>query len=257
MLSNVIGVFVRASREFVHILRGVFAEGEKGGSEESRGQDEERECKGDSGERSNDVMYRVFKVFLGSPDGLEEEKKAFCEEVNFVNTTQANPRSVHFQVVRWEDIPPDYGRPQSIIDGYLKECQCYVLILWERWGSPPGSNEGSSYSSGSEEEFSLAEEWLSNPDARMRKIVVFFKSVDSEKWNSPDAQLEKVKSFRIQLQQENKLLYKEFAGIGDFRKYVQAWLAKWVYELTEPAKARGVQSVLDYEEPGKKIGGAR
>ena len=58
------------------------------------------------------IKWSVFKLFLGSPNDLAEERKVFCKEVDDFNQAHANPRHIHFSVVKWDDIPSTYGRPR-------------------------------------------------------------------------------------------------------------------------------------------------
>jgi hypothetical protein len=44
------------------------------------------------------------------------------------------------------------GRPQSLINEDLKDCDYFVLILWDRWGSPSGDER---YTSATSEEYSI------------------------------------------------------------------------------------------------------
>jgi hypothetical protein len=189
------------------------------------------------------IKWNVFKIFLGSPSGLDTERKVFCKEVDFFNRIDAHPRNIHFEVVKWEDIPPSYGQPQKIINSHLLQCHCYILILWERWGAPPGGNK---YESGCEEEFYLAEKCLKA--SNMRDIAVYFKKVDEDKKNSPDEQLRKVLAFREKVIGEHTLLFKDFSRMDEFKKMVTSYLADWVLEITGYKPKEGVQSVLDYEK---------
>ena len=206
-------------------------------------QDKENEsfCKSDKcGEN-----YRVFKIFLSSPGGLDEFRDAFCDEVDSFNKNHAEGRNVIFLVKKSEDIPTEYGRPQSIINKILASCSGYVLLLHDRWGSPPGDSDGRSFSSGSEEEFKIAEEMLKKKE--MARIGVYFKSVDPEKLQSPDEQLTKVQEFKKWLESEHVLFYNEFADEVEFRKKVQSFMAKWLDKIA-PWRKPEVKSVLDYEK---------
>ncbi|MFK7787405.1 MAG: hypothetical protein AB8B56_19935 [Crocinitomicaceae bacterium] len=57
-----------------------------------------------------------YKVFIASPGGLEDERRAFSEEIEKYNRVEAMHRGVIFQPVGWEDTLPGIGRPQSIIN---------------------------------------------------------------------------------------------------------------------------------------------
>lgn len=210
---------------------------------------------GGSKERA-EIKWTVFKIFLGSPGGLKQEREQFCKDVDEYNKQEANPRDIHFSVFRWEDLPAEYGRPQTIVNRELEESHAYVLVLWDRWGSPPGSVNGIRYSSGSEEEFRLAEKCLKT-NRRMKKIAVYFKDIDEGRQKQINEELdrkkqfEKVLAFRQRCEQDHTLLYNPFQDINSFQVRVRSFLGRWVQEETGVRKPIGIQSVMDYEEPDK------
>ena len=189
--------------------------------------------------------FNLFRIFLGSPSGLGAFRDAFCDEVDFFSRTHAEKRNVIFRVKKWEDIPTRYGRPQSTINEELATCNGYVLLLHDRWGSPPGDSGGRNFSSGSEEEFRIAEEMIKKK--QMQRIGVYFKSVDPERLQSPDEQLAKVIEFNRWLKSEQVLLYNEFADEVEFRQKVHAFMNEWLDKIAPWSKPEGVKSVFDYE----------
>jgi hypothetical protein len=48
------------------------------------------------------------------------------------------------------------GRPQALINDELRTCDFVFLLLWDRWGTPPQPTGTGSYTSGTEEEFRVA-----------------------------------------------------------------------------------------------------
>jgi hypothetical protein len=196
------------------------------------------------GNRGRD--FKPFRIFLGSPSGLESTREVFCEEVRFFNETFAYIRNVLFIIEKWEDIPPDSKRSQSLVNQRLILCNCYVLILYDRWGSPPGENDGCSYSSGSEEEFSLASQWLNEKDLPMEKIAVYFKTVEPEKTRTPDEQLSRVLAFKDKIKQEKKLHYNEFSDVEEFRKKIQKFMAGLLDKVAPWVQHSDELSVRDY-----------
>lgn len=196
-------------------------------------------------ERDKGENFRLFKLFLGSPGGLESFREAFCEEIKFFNETHAHRRKVTFFVERWENIPATYERPQSVINRKLVQCDCYVLVLYDRWGSPPGESDGKSFASGCEEEFSLAEILFNKK--QLDKIVVYFKTIEPDKLQTPDDQLKKVLEFKSFIKRGNKLLFNEFGDVNEFKKKVHIFMAEWLEQIAPWIRPKGVQSVLDYD----------
>ena len=64
-------------------------------------------------------------------------------------------RGVVFQALGWENTLPGVGRPQDIINKELMQCDYFILLLHDRWGSSPGFNKKDA-SSGTEEEYLIA-----------------------------------------------------------------------------------------------------
>ena len=197
---------------------------------------------------AGDLNWKVFKIFLGSPSGLDDEIKALRKEITAYNDLEANPRKHHFDVSRWEDIPSEYGRrPQAIINEELVQCHAYVLLLWDRWGTPPGN---STNTSGCEEEFDEAENCWGSPNKPMKKIAIYFKQIDQNKPRSlgEQQQLDKVIEFKQFLMDKRKGLFNEFGDISGMRHLVRSFLARWLQEATGIRIPMGVQNVLDYEK---------
>src|SRR5262249_5927005 len=63
-------------------------------------------------------------------------------------------RGALFHPVGWEDTIAGVGRPQALINEDLKQCDYAVFVVHDRWGTPTGGG----YTSGTEEEWALAEE---------------------------------------------------------------------------------------------------
>src|ERR1039457_6550510 len=117
------------------------------------------------------AQVTVYCVFIASPGGLEKERRCFRDVLNKYNESEALERGVMFVPTGWETTPKGVGRPQEIINAGVRRCDYFVLVLCNRWGSPPG--QSGSYSSGTEEEFHIARECHAN--RTMQDILVFFK----------------------------------------------------------------------------------
>jgi Domain of unknown function (DUF4062) len=102
--------------------------------------------------------------------------------------------SVLFQPVGWEDTVGGAGRPQALINEDLKQCDYAVSVFRDRWGSPTGAG----YTSGTEEEWALAEELYKLNT--IRNIALFFKKVDARQLRDPGKQLEAVLSFKSRIE---------------------------------------------------------
>ena len=168
-----------------------------------------------------------YKVFIASPGGLEDERRAFAGEIEEYNRIEASQRGVIFQAVGWEETLPGIGRPQNIINEELRQCDYFILLLHDRWGSDPGVSETKA-SSGTEEEFLIAMECVQKTDQPMKQIVCLFKSVPPNQLADPGPQLQKVIDFQRKIEAEKKLLYSNFSSINELTTLIRKNLSKWL-----------------------------
>ncbi len=95
-------------------------------------------------------------------------------------------------------------------------------MLHDRWGSPTGSG----HTSGTEEEWELAEElYRAN---KIRNIALFFKNVDHGKLSDPGDQLKRVLEFKKKIQEEKKYLFKQYKALEEFSDTLDGHLAAWL-----------------------------
>jgi hypothetical protein len=138
-------------------------------------------------------LITQYRVFIGSPSGLEDERKKFFSKLVKFSEVHAEPQGVLFHPVGWEYTIGGVGRPQEQINDDLRQCDYAVFVLHDRWGSETGAG----FTSGKEEEWTLAEQLYD--ERKIRNIVLLFKSVDPRYLRDPGKQLEKVLSFRKKL----------------------------------------------------------
>jgi len=140
----------------------------------------------------------------------------------------AEPQGVLFHPVGWEDTVGGVGRPQELINEDLKQCDYAVFVLHDRWGSPTGGG----YTSGTEEEWTLAEELYKN---KIRNIALFFKNIVSRQLSDPGKQLESVLAFKKKIEEGKRYLFKQYGGIDQFSEALEAHLAKWLRDHLDTA----------------------
>jgi probable HAF family extracellular repeat protein len=175
-------------------------------------------------------LVHDIRVFIASPSGLEIEREAFRETLQEFNELDLQGRRVIFTPYGWELTLGGFGRPQELINKDLADCHYFILVLWDRWGSPPDA-EGK-FTSGCEEEFDLAVRCLKDAKRPMRQMVVFFK--ESADGRPVDAeQIEKVRAFRSKLDQGKEHLYNSFTDLATFQKQLRRLLFRWArdYDL--------------------------
>ena len=167
-----------------------------------------------------------LRVFIASPGGLAVERRTFQEMLDKYSKIEGKGRGVIFEAVGWEETLGSVGkRPQETINEELRECDYFLLVLHNRWGSETGSRR---YSSGSEEEYHEARKCLNA--GTMKQMGVLFKTVDAAMMADPGPQLQKVLEFKKKLEEEKSGLYKTFEDVDGFEILRWKDLAHWCRE---------------------------
>jgi tetratricopeptide (TPR) repeat protein len=177
----------------------------------------------------------IYKIFIASPSGLNDERKAFFNVIEEYNKSDAVNRGVSFRAVGWEDTLAGMGRPQDLIDEDLIKCDFFLLLLHNRWGTNPGKNEQNA-TSGTEEEYRLAMECYKDENSHMKQIVCAFKSISPEQLADPGKQLEKVLEFKKELEQGKQLLYSSFFSLEEFQLIIRKQLGRWLLNHENDSK---------------------
>ena len=153
-----------------------------------------------------------YRVFIGSPGGLEDERKCFSDRLDKFTQRLGEPRGVIFRPVGWEETIGGVGRPQALVNEELKQCDYAVFVLHDRWGTPTGGG----YLSGTEEEWALAEELYKAKT--IRNIALLFKSVDPRQLRDPGPQLTLVLDFKKRIYEGKRYFPREIMPRStDFR----------------------------------------
>ncbi len=113
------------------------------------------------------------------------------------------------------------GRPQALINEDLKQCDYAVFVLHDRWGTPTGGG----YTSGTEEEWALAEE-LYTANA-IRNIALFFRKVDPRQLRDAGKQLEAVLAFKKRIEEGKRYLFRQYETVDQFADALEGHLARW------------------------------
>lgn len=103
---------------------------------------------------------KKLRIFAASPSDMTNERYQLEKVV-----TEFKPLAEHvgitLELVDWEKVVPDPGRPEQIILDQLNPTtwDVFIGILWHRFGTPPGGTDPHTqkeYLSGTEEEFKTA-----------------------------------------------------------------------------------------------------
>ncbi len=104
-----------------------------------------------------------------------------------------------------------------------------ILILGDKWGSPPAAD--GPYSAGTEEEFHRCLDLLGRPDVAMRDLLILFKTLEAERLRDPGPHLLKVMNFRDTVEKAKALHYVNFDSDGSLTTAIGRKLTEWARPL--------------------------
>jgi hypothetical protein len=168
---------------------------------------------------------RKLRVFAASPSDMTSERMRLATVVEDLKAL-AEYVGVTLDLVDWEKVVPDLGRPEQVILNQLNPdtWDVFIGVLWHRFGAPPKQFDpqtGKEYLSGTEEEFHIAYRlWKQHRCPR----VMFYWC----KRNIPpdDLDLEQYKRIReffagFAPDTDHPGLYQVFEGIESFERLVR------------------------------------
>ena len=168
----------------------------------------------------------VIKVFIGSPNDLDEERILFPDLIVEVNRIKANSMEIQLEAVGWEDTLPGKGCPQELINDDLIQSELVILLLWKRWGTPTGK-----YTSGFEEEYELAKSLNAKTNDKPA-IWLYFRAIPDNMLADPGEQLRKVLDFRDKIEKENRFLYRAYEDVDQWERLLREHLCRWLDNLS-------------------------
>jgi tetratricopeptide (TPR) repeat protein len=166
-----------------------------------------------------------YRIFIGSPGGLRDEREAFRRVLTTFNEHHGEPNGIVFAPIGWEDTLGGVGRPQELINEDLRQCDFAIFVFHDRWGSPTG-NAGRV---GTEEEWQLVQELYEKKT--IRKICLFFKDVDPGKLADPGVQLQPVLNFKAGIERDKKHLFLTYGDVQSYCTSLEKHLASWMREI--------------------------
>lgn len=170
-------------------------------------------------------MSNIIRVFLASPGDLSEERAMFPNIVEEVN--ELRKLTHRFEAVGWEDALPGRGRPQKIINEDVKQCDVFVMLLWKRWGTPPQRGK-SKFTSGTEEEFTIAQNRARSGGNNGPHMLLYFRSIPPDMIADQGPQLKKVLKFREKIERERSFLFQRYENPTEWAKLLRQHLSQWL-----------------------------
>ncbi len=182
-----------------------------------------------------------YRVFIASPGGLEAERECFRKRLEKCSRSHGEQHEVQFHPVGWEDTLSGAGRPQEQINEDLRQCDYAVFVLHDRWGSPTGNG----HTSGTEEEWNLAEQLYA--ERKIRNIVLCFKNIDPSRLRDPGEQLKAVLVFKQKIESERRYFFSAFQETSDFGDLIDTHLARWLKDHLSPSKILAAEPLVPVE----------
>jgi len=169
-----------------------------------------------------------IRLFVASPGDVPNERAQVDKVVKEINTTIGNSLKIVIEVLKWEDVYPDLGRPQAVINGQIGEYDIFVGIMWKRFGTPTGEAE-----SGTAEEFERAYEiWKQDKPIH---VLFYFSQKPYSLHSLEDArQVQKVLEFRENI--SKIALVKQYKNTEDFAEQLRKNLTKLVNDIVASPK---------------------
>lgn len=177
---------------------------------------------------------RELRVFMASPGDLANEREALRNLERRINAV-FRERGVRVSILGWEEVQPEAGRPQELINPLVRECEIFIGLLNRRWGSETGT-----HSSGFEEEFeiALARRAVDNNPA----IGMFFKEIQPDLLDDKGPQLTQVLAFQKRVRQERIVLYKTFSSPEQLELEIYDFLTPYALRLADEVSSSAVES---------------
>ncbi len=88
-------------------------------------------------------IRKHYKVFIASPGDIETEReivRKVCGELS-KNPLYKKKLGIVLDAVGWEEVFPQAGRSQKIINRLVKDCDLFICIFHKRFGSPTGKEK--------------------------------------------------------------------------------------------------------------------
>jgi hypothetical protein len=94
------------------------------------------------------TTYESLRAFIASPSDVAEERGIVEKIIKDINRVCKETLGVEIECVSWDDfIPQTPNLPeekiQDILNAEIPQCQIFILILWQRYGSNEPGNEKS------------------------------------------------------------------------------------------------------------------
>jgi energy-coupling factor transporter ATP-binding protein EcfA2 len=171
------------------------------------------------------ISVRKFRIFVASPGDVARERQVAREVILSLSSRLGAYGGFVLEPVGWEThANVDAGRPQSLINPLVRECDVFVGILWSRFGTQTGVAE-----SGTAEEFDEAVRVREQTGDRPTMMVFFSDAaVSMERLRDAEGrrQFDKAQEFRDRYEKSGGLAGR-YNDVHEFERKLREQLESW------------------------------
>jgi hypothetical protein len=163
----------------------------------------------------------MYKVLIGSPSDVPEEREIAFEVIEAWNRAHADAEGVVLRCVRWElDSTPELGdRPQALLnDQIVDDSDVLVALFWGRAGRPTGVA-----ASGTEEE-------IARFVAAGKRVMLYFSDRDPPAAADP-AEVNRVRELRKRFHGQG--ICGSYRSLQEFKDRLSEHISRVVHDLKE------------------------
>jgi hypothetical protein len=176
------------------------------------------------------VSLAKLRIFVASPSDCVAERTVIRRLVESDPSIQTLARNLDVKVdaFGWEDVFPESGRPQSLINEAVKKYDpnWFIFMFWHRFGSDAGHGM-----TGTEEEWNIALE-LKRQRGDNLIVSIYFNNAAAERYEIDEHQLKDVRAFREELFKEHRALAAEFNGTRKFEEIFRDHLTQRLFSTS-------------------------
>ncbi|MGM0882273.1 MAG: AAA family ATPase [Bacillota bacterium] len=181
---------------------------------------------------------KVLKIFIASPGDCALERQKIRELASADPTIKSiiDTYNLKLEIRGWEDIEPDIGRPQSLInkDIHNFDPDWIVFIFWSRIGTDAGSGNGWT---GTEEEWQLALKMNKQGGGRPR-ISIFRNVEEIPQLQLEEEQFSKLDKFINGVFKRYEALAKTYKGAQQFESLFRSYIVNHIIKNKDAANTQ-------------------
>ncbi len=169
----------------------------------------------------------LYKVFIGSPSDVNEERERFKNVIALFNERYAIKHDAIFMPVYWEQNTGGMLHPQDKANHRLDECDYALIVFGKKWGTKPKHATKARFTSGTEEEFKRAVSNYNDDDSDMNDVVVVMKQLPADSEEDPGYNAKRIITFKKKLR-KNGLSYLAYVDANEFASILDNHLSEWL-----------------------------